>query len=124
MQISHHRSACFVVSMPLLSAAAARAQTRILPFSTPSLPHWNADRVEIYNCSGLQEWQLFQSHNGMLQQRTSQDPTCQAFFGAGSLPLGITNNAGLDRWLPTFAEARFAVAVSYTHLTLPTSDLV
>lgn len=111
MQMSFRRLVGITASQLLLGTAidTAGAQTRIFPFSTFSLPHWNADRVDLYNCSGADEWRLFSQSNGTLHQRLTPYPTCQAFFGAGSLPQGITNSAGLDRSLPTYVEARLAV---------------
>ena len=99
-----------VLSLLLISAATVRSQTTVFyTFSDGYLPHWNYNGTELYNCTGTHEYSLFTPANGLLQQRLSATPTCQAFFYGGSLPQGQSSGAGLDRWLPTYVEARLAV---------------
>ena len=101
----------FPILVSLLTASQLAAQsTYYWTFNNGVLPHWTQQGVALLNCSGVPDYQVFSSPGGLLQQRTAANPTCSASFYGGSLPNGAPPTAaGLQPWLPTFAEARLRV---------------
>lgn len=115
-----HRFVWTILSLLLANFAALRAQTtRYFTFSSNYLPNWVTNDIQIWNCSGVYEYSLFTPNSGLLQQRMSTNANCNAFFYGGALPGGLSSSAGLDRWLPTFVEARLAVVGGVQATTSP-----